>query len=321
MIDFYSDENGSFIKEYLKQNPTELDKLEKTASVNEEWPPFSSLTKEAFADPINMKFPIFSKTAAHTSAIYAKAQADIVPLEVKERIQEACDIFEIDEDVLGYQKIASSNVELEDNDFIFPEQKKLPVVDKETWELSSDIFLKVAEELSFEDAVIGARRLIKKAHELNINMIPEELKRLSLKNVHISDEMLKKQSVELFLETGDSRFNEIAKTASANDNKIEAIRTMIEICRENNMDKTKTILSKIASVSKDDIITINGLNVHVDKIASIPEDEWKEVLPYEEIDYIFDDNGEFNKEAFEKIYNTLSDTEKDIIESFIQKRL
>jgi len=325
MLDYYTDKNGSFIKEYLRTHPTDLSTLEKVANENEEWLEPNSLTKEAFADRDNRALPIFSKTAAMTSALYVKAQADEIPFEVKERVQEACNIYGINTDVFGdspMQKLASEQVTLSDNDFVFPEKQKLPMVDENTWNMSSDVFMKVAEELSLEDLVIGARRLIKKANELNIEA-NDELQKLALLDAHISKEDILKEAEYKFFETGDSRYLTIEKTAAERllDNSYSILSDLIALNRDNKIDNTKSTLLKVASISKDDIISIGSCDLPVEKIANIATDEWKEVLPYEEIASFTDEEGSFDKTAFEHLYQNLTDIEQDIVSGFIQNKI
>lgn len=317
IYDFYSDKNGAFLKSYLRENPNEIQKLEKVASVNEDWPPFSEVQAEGFADPVNRTFPIFSKTAAQVSAIYAKAQSEKVPYEVKKRIQEACDLFGVDEDVVGFQKVASEPEELSPDDFIFPQKRKLPVVDKDTYYMSQDVFLKVANELSFDDVVTGARRLVKKAAELGIADVDDVVKKLTLHNAYVDLDKVAQISRDRYLSTGDDRYMGIEKTASANE--FYALKNLIDLDRANNIDKTKDTILKVAFRQRNDIIKIGQLDVPVEKVAGIPEDEWKEVLPAEEIAFFND--GEFNKEAFEHLYNSMTPVEQDIIAGFVQKYL
>lgn len=322
MVDFYSDKNGNFLKDFLRSNQDEISKLEKTAGINEEWPPYEVLTKEAFADPSTLTFPIFSKTAALTSAMYVKAQADEVPYEVKKRVQEACDLFGIDEDLIGYEKVASHDVELSDEDFIFPEQKKLPVVDKNTLEFSADIFLKVANELPVIDVVVGARRLIKKANEFGAD-INDDIKKLSLLDSYIDKNKIIKIAEERHRATLDDYYMELTKAASALNkaNQFEYLSKLVDKDREHNIDNTKETILKVASVSQNDIMFLDGVEIPLQKIASIPQDEWSEIMPFEEIGFISNEDGTFNKEAFESLYHSFSSAEKDMINSFIQNKL
>lgn len=325
IVDFYSDKDGKVLKNFLEQNNIELAKLEKTASLNEEWPPYSALTKEAFADPDLKMFPIFSKTAALTSAMYIKAQSDEIPYAVKKRAQDACELFGIDEDLVGFKKIAMFNKkqDLLESDFIFPEKRKLPVVDEETWQLSKDVFLKVANELSFDDLVVGSRRLIKKASELGIDEVDEELKTLGLVNKYIDTEKLEDLSRDRFMQTSDDSYLKLAKIASEIPNK-EAhflLKELIDLDRKHSTDESAIVLKKIASQEKDDIINIGGEAVPTEKIASISSDEWRDVFPYSDIDFFLNDDKGFDKQAFETLYQTLSPIEQDVVESFIQNKL
>lgn len=322
MVDFYSDKNGIFLKDFLRANQEEITKLEKTASINEDWPPFDSLTKEAFADTNTLTFPIFSKTAALTSALYIKAQNEDVPYEVKKRAQEACDLFGINEDIIGYEKVASVSAELTDDDFIFPEQQKLPVVDKNTLDFSTDIFLKVANELPALDVVVGARRLIKKAYELDANIDPE-VEKLSLLDSHISNSEIAKLAEERYNQTLDSAYLELSKIASVSNksDNFEYLSKLIDEDRNHNVDKTKVTILKVASIPENDIIHLDGKEIPLQKIASIPEDEWSEIMPFDELSFISNEDGSFNKEAFEQLYHSFSSTEKDMINGFIQNKL
>ncbi len=322
VVDYYTDQNGKVIENYLRSNHVDLSKLEKVASLNEEFPPYENLTREAFADPDNKMFPIFSKTAAQISALYVKAQSDMVPFEVKERVQEACDLFDVDEDVVGFKKVAQLVPGLQNEDFIFPEVRKLPAIDQETWEMSKKVFMKVAEEMSFDDVVLGSRRLIKKAYELGVKMNDPILEKLAFLNEHVNRDALCKVAQERFIETADDRYLNISKVASqvSSDSAHFVLRELISIDREHNIDKTASLIQKIALYNKDDIINIDGLEIPVEKIANISTDEWKEVFPYNEI-ALFDNGASFDKEAFENLFNSLSDIEQDVVKGFIQSKL
>jgi hypothetical protein len=78
-------------------------------------------------------------------------------------------------------------------------------------------------------------------------------------------------------------------------------------------------LQKVASDNNNGIIMIGNIEIPEEKVASIPADEWKEVLPYEELGFLSD--GDFNKEAFEEEVNNFTPHEMDIVTSFIQKYL
>lgn len=324
MVDFYTDKSGVVLKEYLRnEGMNDIVSLEKVAAEQEPMLEANSLTKEAFADQDNFMFPIYSKTAAMTSALYAKAQSEEVPVEVKDRIQEACNIFGNNIDVFENKTLnkVASEVGLTENDFVFPETQKLPMVDRETWEMSQDVFMKVAEELSLDDVVIGARRLVKRANDLGIEP-DEHLYKMSLVDAHISNDAITKEAEQKFFQTGDSRYMEIEKVASQGllDNPYESLRMLTDLDRENSIDDTKSILMKVASTSKDAIIKIANTYVPIEKVASINTDEWTEVLPKEDINFISNEDGTFNKEAFETLYNSFTDVERDVVDGFIQNK-
>jgi len=326
MVDFYTDTNQSLLKSFLRNNSELVGNLEKTASEGGEFIPKEELTKEAFADSVNRMFPIYDKNIANITAMYIMAQADEVPYYVKEAAQEACNIFGLDYDLVGFEKAASVQDELDSSDFIFPETKKLPVVDEETFNLSESVFLKVAEELSPEDVILGARRLIKKAEEFNLNY-DKTLNKLGLVNgvdLYKLAELAQDVSLVFSGEEVPEEIETLIKTASSEtvnitpeDSAYAAVELIKHVNEKTGMSKTASLLYKIAAENKLDYVSLDGYNIPVDKIASIPEDEWREVLPYEEIAHFND--GSFDKKAFEELVGNMTPHEQDIIYGFIQK--
>ena len=320
MVDFYSDTNQEILKEFIRRNPDTISVLEKNASDDSVFIPKNELTKEAFADPVNKMFPVYNKHNTIISSMYIMAQADEVPMHVKEAAQEMCDVFGVDFDLVGFQKIASdNNVTLDETDFIFPEKRKLPVVDKETYNTSESVFLKVAAELNPNDLIIGARRFEKKAEVLGVKP-SEEITRLSLRN-GIDNMALSKEAENRYFETFDKGYleiKEIAKTASQDD--VPTIMfALFELDKKNEVEKVAETINNIVFDEKNDIITIGNMEIPTEKVANIPEDEWREVLPYEDISFFSSD--EFDKKAFEEEVNNFTPHEKDIIISFVQKYL
>jgi len=326
MVDFYTDTNQELLKSFLRNNPEFVDKLEKTASESGEFIPKNELTKEAFADSVNKMFPVYDKNITNITAMYIMAQTDEVPYYVKEAAQEACNIFGLNYDLVGFEKTASVQEKLSSSDFIFPETRKLPVVDEETFNLSESVFLKVAEELSPEDVILGARRLIKKAEEfgLDYNKTLDKLGLVNGVDLYKLAELAQDVSLVFSGEKIPEEIESFIKTASAETIKIVpedsayiAVELIKHINEKTGINKTASLLYKVASENKFDYIALDGYNIPVDKIASIPEDEWREVLPYEEIAYF--NNGSFDKKAFEEFVSNMTPHEQDIIYGFIQK--
>jgi len=321
MFDIYTDINGDFLRSYLAKHPEEKESLVKEASVQEELIPKEELTPEAFADKDLMMFPIYSPATARISATYIKAQSDEVPFHVKEAAQKACDAFGLDVNVFEFKKEASIKAApLNPTDFIFPEIKKLPVVNEETYRMSEASFMKVANKLSMADVVSASRRFIKKASLFGIEP-SKEIEKMALLDRRFSPQEVHDECRERFLSTGDERYNELAemvKEASYSQLPL-IVEELILLDKEHNIEKTAEVITKLASEEKSDIIVVDGVELPFDKVAGIPQDEWREVLPYEDIAF-FDENG-FNKEKFEEFVKQAMPHEQDIILSFIASRL
>jgi len=321
MYDIYTDINGEFLKEYLTQHPEEKKSLVKEASIQEELIPKEELTPEAFADKDLMMFPIYSPATARISATYIKAQSDEVPFHVKEAAQKACDAFGLNVNVFEFKKEANLKAApLNPADFIFPEIKKLPVVDEETYRMSEASFMKVANKLSMADVVSASRKFIKKASLFGIEP-NKQIEKLALLDRRFSPQEVHDECRERFLSTGDERYHELSemvKEASYKEIPL-IVEQLILLDKEHNIEKTAEVITKLASEAKADIIVIDGVELPFDKVASIPQDEWKEVLPYEDIAF-FNENG-FDKEKFEEFVKQAMPHEQDIILSFIASRL
>jgi len=318
MVDMYTDKNNLVLKDFLKKNPEYLGELQKEAS-DSELISADELTNEAFIDKTNRMFPAYSKESASISALYIMAQEDEIPDFIKQAAQERCDLFDLDFDLIGFKKVASAPAELTETDFIFPEKRKLPVVDEETFYASQNVFLKVANELSPEDLILGARRLIKKANEFNVDY-NEQIELLAIKK-GIDRNKLEKVAEDRYFNSFDNGYlqvKEVVKTASTEELPT-LLMTIMELDKHNNISKVSETLQKVASDNNNGIIIIGNIEIPEEKVASIPADEWKDVLPYEELGFLAD--GEFNKEAFEEEVNNFTPHEMDIITSFIQKYL
>jgi len=324
MFDVYNDNGNEVIKSFLLQNKQYITELEKTASEGEVILK-NELTKEAFADQDNKMFPIYDKASTNLSSLYIMAQADEVPAHVKLAAQEACNAFDIDYDLVSFEKIASAKTtkELVADDFIFDKVQKLPVVDKETLDMSCRAFEKIAYELPFEDLVYGATRFLEKAASLDIEL-NDTYKKWALQGL-INDNKFVKIATERLQETLNMDYKEVVESAQDSFTKVasygaNAIVRMFEIDSSIGLNKVAETLENIVELEpKSNLIEFQGDLFYADKIAGIPTDEWVDVLPAEEVNYFIPEEGEFDKVAFEHLANTFTPQESDIVKGFLQK--
>lgn len=125
---------------------------------------------EAYAWPEKKMFPIFNEKAAALSAWYAREQ-ERLPSKVTEKIAEAMDFFDLEEEVSAPQRKEAS---IDADDWLFPEHQKVLI--------STPTQVKAAEELLLEQKdmpiitrTYGFRRLYQKAAELHVELEPDTI--------------------------------------------------------------------------------------------------------------------------------------------------
>jgi len=323
MIDIYTDINNSLLKQFIGNNQVVMIEMEKIASDEQaEIISKESLTKEAFADKENKMFPIYDKTSTLMSAMYIAAQADEVPVHIKEAAQQSCDFFGIEANLLAIEKVAEEKVtQLEPNDFIFPAAQKLPVVDSETYKMSETVFLKEANDMSVEDVIVGARKLIGKANQYGIES-ESDLQKLAMFN-GVDRENLSNFVTDLYFQTGDSSLQETQDyiTKEASEKELPAIALKIIKMYNNGEHKNiADLLKKISAEDKVKVIKILHKELPIEKVASIDKQQWEEFLVEDEITFK-NDFGNFDKTAFEETLNYMTPNEQEMLLSFIENTI
>lgn len=318
LADIYSDENQEALVKIASETPQALELLSHIGDIDLE--DKDELSSEAFAWPEEKMFPIYTKEAALVSSIYLE-QAD-VPEYVKTACEEACMAFGIEVSIGSLEKIASEDVSLEVSDFVLPGRKKLPVVDSESYASSESVFLSNLEDLSFSEIVVGARQLIKKASEYEMNP-DDSLSRLSLSG-NLNVERAIEISKQRYSSTADDGYLSISeKLAGVKYGSIEKIAewavAIDSLDDDNNLNDPLSIFQAIDSETKSSAILFGNEEVEIEKIAAIDSSDWLEIASVDTVEYLFSD-GELDIDKLASMVQDSSPEEYDIIDSFVKNK-
>jgi alkylhydroperoxidase/carboxymuconolactone decarboxylase family protein YurZ len=322
MVDIYTDKDNTVLKQFMAKHSYAVSELEKIASEEGvELLDKNELTKEAFADKENKMFPVYDKTSTLMSALYVAAQPDEIPVHVKEAVQKSCDIFGIEADLMNIEKVAEQKVNgLEQDDFVFPASRKLPVVDPETYSMSETVFLKEANDLEVEDVIIGARRLYAKAHQYNVTP-DSNIEKLAMFN-GVNREELSEYLNDVYFQTGNNNMRElkeyVTKEASANELPAIALE-IIKMYNNGEGGQAANVLKRLSAEDKEKVIKILNKELGIEKIASIDKQTWKEMFIEDDIDFK-DELGNFDKVAFERMLTQMTPTEQALLVKFIEQQ-
>lgn len=320
LIDALNDVGSATLKEKILSMDGASHRLEKVASLDVD--DRGDLTKEAFAWPDEKMFPIYSPSHALVSSVYLEGNEN-VPQFVKEACEEACALFGYDVQIDSLEKNASEVEELEASDFLLPAQRKLPVVDADTLRMSKSALEKVASDLSGEDLVIANRQLLRKADELGEG-VDERVQALGLEgtiNIKLASEVLHDRK----LETGDSEYAAIldpyaGETIYAIEKIANIVFRTIELDEKNNLEKTaeESILSFVTPGVQVDSLSLSGVDIPIEKIASIDAEAWTDIYSVNFVESLFE-TGTLDQELLKEASLYGSPEEEDSLLRFISQ--
>lgn len=128
-----------------------------------------SLPDTAFAWPEKRAFPIHSPEHAAMSRLY-RENTSKVPAHVDEALKQAADIYGIPDELFARQKVAAAAVN--PNDYIFPEQRRLPVRSAEQVKLAAEKIIDGYTKIPVAHRAEACQRLIEKAAEYDVQLDP-----------------------------------------------------------------------------------------------------------------------------------------------------
>jgi len=159
MIDIQNDSDFMFFSriapDAIGEGAAEL--LKEAATESE----FDDLVKEAFADPENRQFPIYSPEMAVMSAIYMQHQ-NVDPL-VKEACERALQQWGFGDIACDRIEKTASYEELPAEVFLLQQDRKFPVVDEATLEKSASAIKSNLHRLDLPEKVEACTNLYKRA--------------------------------------------------------------------------------------------------------------------------------------------------------------
>jgi len=316
-IDIYSDPNQETLVKIAQELPGTIDRISMVGEI--ELDDRDDLSENAFAWPEEKMYPIYTKEAALLSSVYLEA-AD-VPEHVKTNCEEACRAFDFGVEIGRLEKTASEE-SLDPSDYVLPNREKLPIVDAETYATSERLFLDNLDDFSFDEMVVGARQLVKKASDMNIDS-NSDLSRIALTG-QLNVDKARALSMDRYSETADPSYLSVAESLSGRSySSIEKIAEWV--VDMNDLDDTNgihssTLFSAMDPLEKQAAIILGNEEVSFEKIAQIEYSDWLEVMDSEIVDYLYEDET-LSLEKVAEIIDDCSNEEYDIIESFIKTQI
>jgi len=287
-------------------------------------PERDSLTKEAFAWPEEKLFPIHTPEQALVSSAYLSSNPD-VPSFVKTACEEACQLWGYDVTIEPFIKEAAAK-EVPEDIFLLPIQRKLPVVDRESFIRSKGILEKHASDLSIGDTVLAYRQLTKRASALG-ETVNEKESILGLYGGIKKDsacEQLRLRS----LETGDERYEKIASSIQLNllTNPTDIsnfIFDVSEIDEDNNFVKTasETILDFIdPTIPQEDVFTVGDKCFSLEKVASLQPNDLIEIFSETDLESLYL-TGNLDIMSLQKFAEESPSEVQELLGDFIQEKI
>jgi hypothetical protein len=318
LVDALSDKGMAVLKGKIGEIDGAAQRLEKVASLPID--DRNDLTKEAFAWPEEKLFPIYSPAHALVSSVYLEGNDD-VPGFVKEACEEACALFGMDVQIGSLEKTATEPEQLDASDFLLPAQRKLPVVDKDTFRMSASALEKVASDLSPDDLVVANRQLVKKASEFGSEVSDYNLS-LGLYGT-VDTASARSILFDRKLSTGDNRYEKIASDMTGNTiYSVEKVASLVfdvlSLDKDNNLDKTaeEAILELVHPGAVEDVYTIGDEEIPTDKIASIDAEAWTDIFARPLVESMFSD-GSLDFDMLKEVTDSASPEEKEAIAMFV----
>ena len=321
LVDYLSDSSLSVLRDKLRTIPGTIQRLEKIASP--EVPDRSELSEQAFAWPEEKLYPIYTPELAMISSVYME-ENDSIPDFVKVACEDACQLFGEDIFIGSLEKVSAKNEELSSDEFAFPKRKKLPLVDKDSHRMSTEIFTKIASTLSMEDLIVGSRQIVKTGAELGVDVSPETERHAlnGIINVHMADDFLKAR----YLDTGDDRYAYVAQNLEGETiRSITKVASLIldvaELDDANGLVETASAVidSLVLPGSNENILSVGGVEFDFEKVAAIDSSEWRELYPDTVVEGLFRD-GDIDMSVLSDISDNSGQEEVDALVGFIQSK-
>lgn len=317
VVDVYSDPNQETLVKIAQELPEVVDRLSMVGEF--EIDNKDDLSENAFAWPEEKMYPIYTKEAALLSSVYLENAE--VPQHVIDNCVEACAAFDVSVEIGSFEKVANED-SLSPSDFVLPGRMKLPVVDESTYVTSERLFMDNLEDFSLDETVVGARQLIKKASDMNIEY-DSDLKQLGLTgqlNVSKAQEL----SMERYSETADAEYLNIGeKLAGQSYSSIEKIAEWVvdvnTLDEAHGITGSTSLFSAIDPIEKTASLLLDNTEVPFEKIAQIDEGEWTDVLDRDTVGFLFEE-GTLDHVKLAGMMHDCSDTEYDVLSSFIQNK-
>lgn len=152
----------------LVANRPKIAELVKEADVLPE--ELDTLPNHAFAWEEKRAFPIHTPEHTAMSRLYREDHRGPVPRAVDDRLKEASDIYGLDEKLFDKVKVAA--VADDPDDFLLPEQKRLPVKTAAQVKVAEEKLLAGYQKLSVESRALACKRLLEKAAQFNVTLNP-----------------------------------------------------------------------------------------------------------------------------------------------------
>lgn len=319
-MDIYSDKNFKELTEILTVKPG-LVPFVKQANVSQD--DMQKLAMSCFAWPALRRFRIDTPAHALLSYEYMQKHASEIPLDVKDRINNALVLYDLEPNT--FEKQAS----YDENDYIFPDEKRYLVVDEETYKHAHDALLRNFTKISWDKRSRACIKLAEKAQKFDQKMHPQLLRHASLVSCDLPKlaTWLRQRATltydkERVSVAFDSMANRLEKTASGDrDDLMKIVETIHFLDKTADLEKyyDKKIPDPVAAVfntEKFASVTVNlaGKEIDLNKLSAIDPGYYGDILGRDIIPEI-STNNELDPMKIASVFRTFPlDMQKMLVE-------
>ncbi len=128
------------------------------------------LPSSAFAWPEKRAFPVHTREHTMLSRVYREGLSN-VPAHVDRTLKEACEVYQIDDDLYARPKVAAAPPP--DDDYLLPDIRRLRVTDAAGVKTAEERLRNEGNRLSVPHRALASRRLVEKAAFYGVAVRPE----------------------------------------------------------------------------------------------------------------------------------------------------
>lgn len=289
------------------------------------------LPDEAFGWPEKRAFPLISREHTAASRVY-RENLPMVPAEVDKRLKEACEVYNLPNDLFAREKRAAAPEDPED--YLLPDIRRLKVTSAEQVKVAEQRLLEGFSRLSIEHRAMACSRLVDKAAQYGATLNPLMHK---LAGFTVSSTKVLKDWIEARVEASKeaehkAAFQKLAgavKRMPAESRDRASLAKLAEVIAELDkkagLDKFwgKKLLDPLLTVFNTDKIAgagvdLNGRFVPITRLASFPATFYGDILGDDIVREAADGRGGVDAHKLAAILETLPRDMKNLLASQIR---